>query len=120
MPTAGGCGCTRCRCGGAPEICEVSAAEGSERRTEYRLTEKGEALYPVLVALMQWGDDWCGHKAPLRLVEHRSGKPIEPVGPRVGTRTLGLRDVRLEPGPGATARSVDVIKARNRAILGLD
>lgn len=30
-----------------------------------------------------------------------SGKPVEPVGPRVGTRTLGLRDVRLEPGPGA-------------------
>jgi hypothetical protein len=38
----------------------------------------------------------------------------------VGSRTLGLRDVRLEPGPGATAKTVDTIKARNRAILGRD
>jgi len=95
-------------------------AEGSERRNEYRLTEKGEALYPLLVALMQWGDQWSGHEAPLRLVEHGSGKPVEPVGLRVGARTLGLREVRLEPGPGATAKTIETIKARNRAILGLD
>jgi DNA-binding HxlR family transcriptional regulator len=94
--------------------------EGSERRNEYRLTKKGEALYPALVALMQWGDQWCGHEAPLRLVEHGSGQPVEPVGLRVGTRSLGLRDVRLEPGPGATEKTVDTLKARNRAILGLD
>ena len=29
---------------------------GQRRRTEYRLTEKGLDLYPVLVALMEWGD----------------------------------------------------------------
>jgi DNA-binding HxlR family transcriptional regulator len=101
-------------------VLDKVVAEGSERRTEYRLTEKGEALYPVLVALMQWGDQWCEHKAPLRLVEHRSGKPVEPVGLRVGARALGLRDVRLEPGPGATAKTIDTLKARNRAILGVD
>jgi DNA-binding HxlR family transcriptional regulator len=95
-------------------------AEGSERRNEYRLTQKGEALYPVLVALMQWGDQWCGHETPLRLVEHGSGEPIEPVGLRVGQRKLGLRDVRLEAGPGATARTIEMIKARNQAILGSD
>lgn len=27
-------------------------------RHEYRLTEKGLALYPVLLALLHWGDDW--------------------------------------------------------------
>jgi DNA-binding HxlR family transcriptional regulator len=101
-------------------VLEKVLAEGSERRNEYRLTEKGEALYPVIVALMQWGDRWAGHKASLRLVEHRSGKPIEPMGLRVGARTLGLRDVRLEPGPGATAKTLETIKARNRAILGVD
>jgi len=101
-------------------VLEKVLAEGSERRNEYRLTEKGEALYPVLVALMQWSERWGEHEAPLRLVEHRSGKPVEPVSLRVGARTLGLRDVRLEPGPGATAKTMDTIKARNRAILGLD
>ena len=101
-------------------VLERVLAEGSERRNEYRLTAKGEALYPALVALMQWGDQWCEHKAPLRLVEHRSGKPVEPMGLRVGARTLGLRDVRLEPGPGATVKTVDTLKARNRAVLGTE
>ena len=27
-------------------------------RYEYRLTRKGLALYPVLMTLSQWGDDW--------------------------------------------------------------
>ena len=105
---------------GARSEITTSTVEGSERRSEYRLTEKGEALYPVLVALMQWGDQWSGHEPPMRLVEHDSGKPVEPVGLRVGARSLGLRDVRLEPGPGATAKTIDIVKARNRAILGLD
>lgn len=31
----------------------------------YRLTEKGEDLYPVIVALMQWGDRWlCPNGKP--------------------------------------------------------
>ena len=28
-------------------------------RYEYRLTEKGLALFPVIAALMQWGDTWA-------------------------------------------------------------
>src|SRR5262249_24459341 len=36
----------------------------SERpaRHEYHLTEKGNALYPVMLALRSWGETWC--KAP--------------------------------------------------------
>jgi DNA-binding HxlR family transcriptional regulator len=30
------------------------------RRYEYRLTEKGQDLYPVLVKLGEWGAKWCG------------------------------------------------------------
>ncbi|QYY34266.1 helix-turn-helix transcriptional regulator (plasmid) [Cupriavidus pinatubonensis] len=93
-------------------------AEGSERRTEYRLTEKGEGLYPIIVGLMQWGDKWCSSRKPIRIVEDSTGKPIEPVSLRVGPRTLGLRDVRLEPGEGATERTAEIIDARNKAILG--
>jgi DNA-binding HxlR family transcriptional regulator len=41
---------------------------------EYHLTDKGRALYPVLIALMQWGDRWepPEHGPPLRL-EHECG-----------------------------------------------
>ena len=101
-------------------VLEKAPAEGSERRNEYRLTDKGEALYPALVALMQWGDQWCGHPAPLRLVEHASGLPVEPVGLRAGGRELGLRDIRLETGPGASSSTAEMVKVRNRAILGVD
>ena len=31
---------------------------GQRTRQQYRLTPKGEDLFPVLVALMQWGDRW--------------------------------------------------------------
>lgn len=31
---------------------------GQRARRGYRLTEKGSDLFPVLVALMQWGDRW--------------------------------------------------------------
>lgn len=42
----------------------------------YRLTSKGADLYPVLVALMQWGDKWLrpNGKPPITLVEHASGE----------------------------------------------
>lgn len=93
-------------------------AEGSERRTEYRLTEKGEDLYPVLIALMQWGDRWSGHRPPVRIVDHRSGKPIEQIGLRAGKRTLSRHQVRLEPGPGADKHVTGVIAGRNRAVFG--
>lgn len=32
--------------------------EGQRTRQGYRLTAKGSDLFPVLVALMQWGDRW--------------------------------------------------------------
>lgn len=34
------------------------------RRYEYRLTEKGQDLYPVLVKLGEWGAKWCGCEEP--------------------------------------------------------
>ena len=40
-------------------------------RFEYRLTEKGRELYPVLLALLQWGDAWyADHKGPPLILTH--------------------------------------------------
>ena len=46
-------------------------------RHEYRLTKAGVALYPVMMALMQFGDQWlAGTKGkPLQLVHRSCGKP---------------------------------------------
>ena len=49
-------------------------------RYEYRLSEKGIDLYPVLVALLRWGDRWMADDAELPItLRHRScGQIIQP------------------------------------------
>ncbi|WP_321796863.1 helix-turn-helix domain-containing protein [Caballeronia sp. J97] len=87
----------------------------------YRLTSKGADLYPVLVALMQWGDKWLrpNGKPPIELVEDANGRPVETLKVR-GTdgQPLGYRDVRFAAGPGATKKTRDVIENRNERVLG--
>jgi DNA-binding HxlR family transcriptional regulator len=63
---------------------------GTRSRNEYRLTRKGVALLPVMVALMEWGDEhvFHGHAAvvlrhrttgePVRLELRTSAGPVEP------------------------------------------
>jgi DNA-binding HxlR family transcriptional regulator len=76
-------------------------------RYEYRLTEKGRDLYPVIAGLVRWGDRWmaddegppvtlvhraCGHATTPTLVCSECGDGIDPrniraeVSPRAGTR----------------------------------
>ncbi len=77
---------------------------GARARTEYRLTEKGRELLPVLVALMQWGDRWTAD------IEGPAVQPIhsgcgQPVGVALtcaaGHGPLTAREVAVQPGPGA-------------------
>ncbi len=63
----------------------------SRSRYEYRLTDKGRALFPVYAALMQWGNDWtdlpeppvdilhkpCGHRFTARVVCSQCGQEID-------------------------------------------
>jgi DNA-binding HxlR family transcriptional regulator len=46
------------------------------RRYEYRLTRKGLALYPVLMTLGRWGDEWMdrGEGAPVEYFHQRCGR----------------------------------------------
>jgi len=48
-------------------------------RHEYRLTKKGEALYPWFLSLLQWGDKWCspdGSGKPMRLTHQPCGHKL--------------------------------------------
>jgi DNA-binding HxlR family transcriptional regulator len=46
----------------------------------YRLTEKGRALRPVVVTLMQWGDAWIrDDEPPTTLVDERDRRVLDPV-----------------------------------------
>lgn len=50
-------------------------------RHEYRLTRKGLALYPVLMTLARWGDEWMdgGQGAPVEYVHQKCGQQTHPV-----------------------------------------
>ena len=76
-------------------------------RYEYRLTEKGLALYPVLVALMQWGDEYMAdHGAHVVLRHNTCGEITRPqlVCSHCGEH-IDPREMRAEPGPGLLAES---------------
>ncbi len=49
-------------------------------RYEYRLTEKGVGLYPVIVSLLTWGDRWMAGDdgPPVRLRHETCGHTIAP------------------------------------------
>ncbi len=72
-------------------------------RHEYRLTEKGRDVYPILAAMAAWGDKWltgpegtplvlhhtaCRHDMHANVVCSECGQPID------------VRHVRARPGPG--------------------
>ena len=73
-------------------------------RYAYRLTEKGEALHPVLIAMVQWGNDhiYPDGKVPLTIVERASGKPIKRLElTSHDGAPLSRFDLAVLPGPGA-------------------
>jgi DNA-binding HxlR family transcriptional regulator len=75
-------------------------------RFEYLLTEKGRALYPIILALMAWGDRWAAPRGgpPAILVDRETRRPLEPalVDRRTGA-PIELGGARLIAGPGANA-----------------
>jgi DNA-binding HxlR family transcriptional regulator len=82
-------------------------APGSRPRAEYRLTEKGFDLLPVVLALLEWGNRYeVGPDGPLVKYEHRDcGAEIRLV-PRceAGHDVMEPRDAMPRPGPGARPR----------------
>ena len=50
---------------------------GDRVRNQYRLTRKGVALLPVMVSLMQWGDEYVNDgRGPYVLTERESGARV--------------------------------------------
>ena len=77
---------------------------GQRARWEYRLTGKGLDLYPVLVALMEWGDRHAlGPDGPQVMLRHRDcGEPVRlQLSCRAGHTLESAREVTPVPGPGA-------------------
>jgi DNA-binding HxlR family transcriptional regulator len=74
-------------------------------RYEYRLTEKGIDLWPVLMALVHWGDKYLAENGPPVLIEHRDcGGAVNDhlMCERCG-KALTARDTVPREGPGRRA-----------------
>ncbi|WP_055601053.1 winged helix-turn-helix transcriptional regulator [Streptomyces aureus] len=73
-------------------LASVPASDGSAYR-EYVLTPKGKALFPVIVALRQWGEQnfFAPGEPRSRLVDRRRGQPLRPL------ETLSEDGRRLDP-----------------------
>jgi DNA-binding HxlR family transcriptional regulator len=73
-------------------------------RFEYRLTDKGRDLWPVMMTLMQWGDRHYEEPGgPPVTVRHRDcgGELTRHLSCSKCGAELGPRDVEAAPGPGA-------------------
>jgi DNA-binding HxlR family transcriptional regulator len=76
---------------------------GQRTRQSYRLTDKGADLFPVLGALLQWGDRWLddGH-GPVALQHAGCGESV-----RV--------ELRCERGHRVGPAELDLVEPRRRA-----
>lgn len=57
-------------------IFRTHAIESRPGHQEYLLTEMGQTLKPVIIALTRWGDQWLG-PGPVDIVHHTCGTEVE-------------------------------------------
>ncbi|TXS95233.1 helix-turn-helix transcriptional regulator [Parahaliea maris] len=80
-------------------------------RHEYRLTRKGLALYPVLMSLARWGDEWmdADNGPPLEYTHRGCGKKTQPVlACSECGEPLRPESVTTEIGPGLSALAIQI------------
>jgi DNA-binding HxlR family transcriptional regulator len=83
-------------------ILEKSPYSEHPPRYEYRLTQKGRDLWPVLTALRQWGDKHAAPDGPPVVTIHKAcGNIAEAITTCSSCgEPLTSRDVRVVSGPG--------------------
>ena len=71
-------------------------------RDRYRLTEMGLDLYPVLMALREWGDRYMAEDGPPIEIRHKGcgGEPTLELRCSECGEEVGARDAEAVPGPG--------------------
>jgi len=77
-------------------------------RYDYRLTEKGRDLWPVVTTLRQWGDKYAAPDGPPVHVVHKACGEVSDAVMACSAcgEPMGPRDVRAVSGPGAVGSLV--------------
>jgi DNA-binding HxlR family transcriptional regulator len=84
----------------------IPASDGSAYQ-EYVLSPKGRGVFPVLVALRQWSEEFSGEGDgfPTLLVDRNEGRPVRKLEIRSQDgRLLGDGDTELRPNPRVKRR----------------
>jgi DNA-binding HxlR family transcriptional regulator len=83
-------------------------------RFDYRLTDKGRYLWPVLTAMRQWGDTYAAPEGPPLQVMHKNCGEIAEAVPTCSVcgEPMGVGSVRAVAGPGATEPLFDRLTSR--------
>jgi DNA-binding HxlR family transcriptional regulator len=84
-------------------VLEKVAYQERPERFEYRLTDKGLDLWPVMITLMQFGDRYYAPDGPPVVITHRDcGGTMDAhrICDRCGAK-LTAKQVRAHAGPGA-------------------
>jgi DNA-binding HxlR family transcriptional regulator len=80
-------------------LATAPASDGSAYQ-EYRLTPKGRGVFPILVALRQWSEEFDEHPEEIAtlLVDRENGKPVRKLALySEDGRLLDARDTALKP-----------------------
>ena len=89
-------------------LATAPASDGSAYQ-EYVLTEKGRAVFPILVALRQWSEEFGEHPENITtiMVDRAQGLRVKNLELRSQDgRLLGAADIELKPRPAAKRRRI--------------
>jgi DNA-binding HxlR family transcriptional regulator len=90
-------------------ILETAPASDGSAYQEYVLTPKGRGIFPILVALRQWTEEFDErpHEIATILVDREKGKPVRKLELRAQDgRLLSQADIALKPRPPEKRRAV--------------
>ena len=90
-------------------ILTTAPASDGSAYLEYVLTPKGRGLFPILVALRQWSEEFSGepHGFPTLLVDRDKGRPVRKLQLRAEDgRVLGAGDTEVKANPALKRRRV--------------
>lgn len=88
---------------------------------EYLLTSKGVQLWPVLRAMMAWGDEHYSPDGDRRTFRHEADDGRIDTWGRCSScgAVVSPADIRIEPGPGFTPGTADPVSASRRLLAPL-
>jgi DNA-binding HxlR family transcriptional regulator len=88
-------------------ILKTAPASDGSAYQEYLLTPKGRGVFPVLIALRQWSEEFCfpPERCATSLVDRENGRPVQKLELRAQDgRLLGAGDTEVQPNSAGKRR----------------